>query len=210
MLGQCTKCGSKSGRSKWCTGCKNEWARNNKDRVDAQKRAYTARFVQKRDELKNQPCADCGRRYHPRLMDFDHLVVGSKTRVIGRMRANVQALVEEIAKCELVCVMCHRARTQLRRDASRKPRRLGDGSIHRRQVYISKAKTGPCALCSLSFPSWQMDLDHLHSKVIDLAAAARKLTLEEIDTEIKKCRLLCALCHRAHTFGVDPAPITGP
>jgi hypothetical protein len=52
-----------------------------------------------------------------------------------------------------------------------------------------------------------MDLDHLHSKIVDLAAAARKLTFEEIDTEIKKCRLLCALCHRAYTFGVDSAPL---
>lgn len=204
VSGHCTKCGASSGKSKWCTACKRGWARNNRERVRASQVAYAQRFKSFRDSLKNRPCVDCGRKYHPRLMDFDHVVAGTKERVIGRMQGNFEALVEEVAKCDLLCLMCHRARTQLRRTPNRKRE---NHTHNRRQKYIAEAKKGPCALCGKSYPPWQMDLDHMHDKVTDMAAASRKLTEEQLKAEIEKCRLLCALCHRAFTFGVSPDPL---
>jgi len=65
-------------------------------------------------ELKDGvPCADCGGVYPVFVMHWDHLpgfekkgdvsaMVGSRTRV---------AILEEIAKCELVCANCHVLRT---------------------------------------------------------------------------------------------------
>jgi hypothetical protein len=56
------------------------------------------------------PCADCGER-DPVVLEFDHL--GQKSFTIGanlRYR-NRQSLLEEIAKCDVVCANCHRRRT---------------------------------------------------------------------------------------------------
>ena len=80
---------------------------------------YAQKYMQKRrawlDELKSAPCADCGKLYHPCVMDFDH-VRGEK---LGNISAMIRAvtmgkLSAEIAKCELVCSNCHRLRTHLR------------------------------------------------------------------------------------------------
>lgn len=68
-------------------------------------------------EVKEKdPCMDCKISYPYYMMDFDH--------VRGRKQANVAELIntlskkridEEIAKCEVVCSNCHRARTHNRK-----------------------------------------------------------------------------------------------
>lgn len=66
----------------------------------------------------NTPCADCGKRYHFCVMDFDH-VRGDKKRNLGKLGGTGwTGLFEEIAKCDLVCANCHRLRTQRRKDAN--------------------------------------------------------------------------------------------
>lgn len=64
--------------------------------------------------LKAKPCADCGLRYPPYVMDFDH-VRGKKDKCVSKMRVtNLDRILKEIAKCDLVCANCHRERTQKR------------------------------------------------------------------------------------------------
>lgn len=64
--------------------------------------------------LKQAPCFDCGGRFHPDVMDFDH-VRGSKTDNISNMVSRSrEALETELAKCQLVCANCHRLRTNRR------------------------------------------------------------------------------------------------
>lgn len=65
--------------------------------------------------LKAEPCTDCGGRFPPECMDYDHL--HNKKREIGRLKRDTgssRRLLEEIAKCELVCANCHRIRTLAR------------------------------------------------------------------------------------------------
>lgn len=63
------------------------------------------------DGLKARPCTDCGRRFHPVAMDFDH-VRGKKLKHISGMWSWERSKVlVELAKCELVCSNCHRVRT---------------------------------------------------------------------------------------------------
>lgn len=66
--------------------------------------------------LKDGPCVDCGIRYPYYVMQFDH-VKGVKKFDIGRGGVNrrLEVLMEEIAKCELVCANCHAVRTHLRK-----------------------------------------------------------------------------------------------
>lgn len=77
---------------------------------------YVAQTSSVRDkivELKSVPCADCGVRFPYQAMDFDHLPGYEKVAnvsAIGRM----EALLEEVSKCEVVCSNCHRIRTAKR------------------------------------------------------------------------------------------------
>jgi len=69
------------------------------------------------EKLKNQPCTDCGQTFPRVCMDFDH-VRGEKLGNVGTMVSHGwsrQKIMDEIAKCELVCANCHRIRTSDRR-----------------------------------------------------------------------------------------------
>ncbi|WP_370324049.1 hypothetical protein [Euzebya sp.] len=73
-------------------------------------------------EAKAVPCTDCGRWWHPYQLDFDH-VRDTKDFDIGSARNHVptERLVQEIAKCEVVCAVCHRVRTAARAAERRSP-----------------------------------------------------------------------------------------
>ncbi len=59
---------------------------------------------------------DCGEDYPYWMLDFDH-VRGEKKFGLGQswqLGMNMQSVLEEIEKCEVVCANCHRNRTHLR------------------------------------------------------------------------------------------------
>ena len=81
--------------------------------IKKQKEAL-ARYL--KEVKEKNPCMDCKISYPYYMMDFDH--------VRGKKQANVAELINtlskkridaEIAKCEVVCSNCHRARTYLRK-----------------------------------------------------------------------------------------------
>jgi hypothetical protein len=60
-----------------------------------------------------RPCTDCDRVFAPQVMQWDHMPGLEKlgdisTDFRGRSR---EEILEEIAKCELVCANCHAIRT---------------------------------------------------------------------------------------------------
>lgn len=82
---------------------------------------YWKRYKQKSKdslvELKAAPCVDCGGTFPPECMDFDHLSGTSKVMDVSTMAKQGlarQRILDEIAKCELVCANCHRIRTKQR------------------------------------------------------------------------------------------------
>lgn len=64
---------------------------------------------------KDRPCQDCGHTHPPFAMDFDHRDPKEKKFNIGGVSklywVTEDILREEIAKCDVVCAMCHRYRT---------------------------------------------------------------------------------------------------
>lgn len=133
---RCTTCGieqpleefarkdpRKGTRSTRCKACQREYTRrwyvSNAERVKQAARARRRTTVPPGRAIvlqaKDAPCADCGQLLAPEAMDFDH-VRGMKVREISRMEkcADLDALHEEIAKCDVVCANCHRTRTALR------------------------------------------------------------------------------------------------
>jgi hypothetical protein len=66
--------------------------------------------------FKGVPCSDCGQKYPPYVMDFDHKEAHTKEFTIARVVAHGRwALLVEMSKCDVVCSNCHRIRTHKRK-----------------------------------------------------------------------------------------------
>lgn len=85
------------------------WAQRDKDREK--------RFREILKVIKDVPCQDCGIKYPPYVLDFDHRPGEIKLFNVGRISkaGSLKRLLEEIAKCDLVCSNCHRERTHNRK-----------------------------------------------------------------------------------------------
>jgi hypothetical protein len=82
------------------------------------KRAHWRASAAMLNELRDVPCADCGRRFPSCVMQFDHRDPATKRFVVARMRSRAHAtILAEVAKCDIVCANCHRVRTYERRMA---------------------------------------------------------------------------------------------
>jgi hypothetical protein len=111
----------------WCRACHRAYQR----RYFKEHQEYYAQLQAERvkrnrrmlREAKSVPCADCGRTYPFFVMDFDHRPGVKKefnlANVAGQTRISARRLLEEIAKCDVVCANCHRIRTWQRRRAQR-------------------------------------------------------------------------------------------
>ena len=81
--------------------------RNNKNRQRERLKAIAAL-------AKQQPCQDCGGKFHPWVMEFDHREGTKKVEAVGNLLARGctdEKLQAEIEKCDVVCANCHRMRT---------------------------------------------------------------------------------------------------
>lgn len=65
---------------------------------------------------ENAVCMDCGVHYPYYVMDFDHRPDENKQFDISNINEipSMEALIEEINKCDIVCSNCHRHRTWTR------------------------------------------------------------------------------------------------
>ena len=67
------------------------------------------------------PCLECNGIFEWCAMDFDHRPDETKEFNISRMNSNkatarnMNKIMKEIDKCDLICSNCHRVRTQLRK-----------------------------------------------------------------------------------------------
>lgn len=115
---RCNKCGedkpvdrfsasraNKDGRQSWCKACC-------KVKNDAYAVVRYEAWKAWLWELKSGPCTDCGNTFHPVVMEFDHLPGSGKRFNIGQayLRSR-ETVMDELAKCELVCSNCHALRS---------------------------------------------------------------------------------------------------
>jgi hypothetical protein len=85
-------------------------------KLNAERAGVISNFL---DWLKGVPCADCGVKFPPVCMDFDH-VRGKKLFNLSDAKAvawDIERIQAEVMKCEVVCSNCHRLRTQKRQAA---------------------------------------------------------------------------------------------
>ena len=106
------------------TKCKACGRKLSKAHYDSNKVYYRDKNRRRRQEiyevvakLKDGPCTDCGRRFPSYAMDFDHREGELKESCIAWMVRDATTrdrMLKEIAKCDLVCAVCHRIRTHNR------------------------------------------------------------------------------------------------
>lgn len=76
-----------------------------------------ARHYQRKKEFINSVkdvfCKDCGKKYPPICMDFDHINGGKRLAVSSLLAKGMpmKEILNEIKKCEPICSNCHRIRT---------------------------------------------------------------------------------------------------
>ncbi len=109
------------GLQSWCKDCRRThdaaYHQRRRPLRAAQKRErYEALLAWMRDYKSSRPCADCGGRFHPVAMTFDHLPGTTKRTDVSTLLHSGyrKLLLDEIAKCELVCANCHAVRTYVR------------------------------------------------------------------------------------------------
>ena len=128
----CSKCGEdkpeedfpkrgSKGRGSYCLVCQRSYSKRhyqetkevrNSDRTRRRKEERL-RLRQEVAELKSNPCLDCGETHPHWAMDFDHRKGEEKLFNVGYgvNRYSRGVVLREIAKCDLVCALCHRYRT---------------------------------------------------------------------------------------------------
>jgi hypothetical protein len=135
---RCSKCGREKAldafawrnkargvRQSCCRVCQQAYGKSWYGRNGDKHRANVAKNNERyREELravvvaaKDVPCTDCKRRFPVYAMDFDHVsgVKLGNIAELARGHRSIGRLRSEIAKCEIVCAVCHRIRTFHRR-----------------------------------------------------------------------------------------------
>lgn len=73
---------------------------------------------------------------------------------------------------------------------------------HRNKLreYVDSLKSEPCTDCHKKFHPVCMDFDHLYDKIANVAKMVSDgVSMSVLKTELAKCELVCACCHRLRT-----------
>ena len=180
------------------------WAAENRTSVLSYLHERGRDFREWVDSMKaGKPCLDCLGTFPPYVMEYDH-VQGEKRHNIGKMANHKrERVLEEIAKCELVCCACHRIRSHNRRGHP-KTRHLV-----KFRAWLDSLKANPCTDCKRTLHPVAMDFDHVAGeKITEISSTkCRAFILDEL----AKCELVCANCHRERTVAAlrQPSVVNG-
>lgn len=156
-------------------------------------------------EWKSTGCVDCGYS-DVRALDPDHRDPVEKTGTISRLVqlcVSRARLVAELAKCDVRCACCHRARTMRQR-----PRAILEGLPPSWQRVVDGQRRNDatklgrgCCDCGWNKLARGLDWDHVRgTKVASVSQLiADRRPWHEVEAEIAKCEVVCANCHRIRT-----------
>lgn len=174
------------------------------------RQADTVEFLR---QLRNRPCADCGGRFLPLQMDFDHRDPSTKQFWLSKATLKSRdELLAEAAKCDIVCANCHRLRTRRQhraRLAARGPSQAKSRRIAQmRETWryhadlLDQLRSVPCMDCGGRFAQCAMEFDHRDpsTKVAAVTRMISNSSWKQIKAEIDKCDIVCTNCHRLRTF----------
>jgi hypothetical protein len=167
-------------------------------------------------DLRRRPCQDCGGTFPPWVMDFDHRDPREKKFSIaaGKVLLKPRAtLLEEIAKCDIVCANCHALRTYEWVRANKATLSwfaVGvSARIEEKRAYwkantdlLAKLRDVPCMDCGGRFAFYVMQFDYRDptEKSYTVSQMISHAGPKTILAEAAKCDIVCANCHRDRTF----------
>lgn len=195
-----------AGLQGWCKPCFRGYHRG---RQGAARQRVITRIEKARSFvlafLVTHPCSDCGIT-DPVVLEFDHLE--SKHALVSTLVAHGAAIARisrEIARCEVVCVNCHRRRSMHRSGGNR---RLGEAfapscrrpSVERNYAFLfDELRRCGCVDCGEQ-DLVVLDFDHVDGKTASVSTLARReCSLARLAEEIARCTVRCANCHRRKT-----------
>ena len=162
-------------------------------------------------DWKKKSCELCG--YQGDCIEADHRPERGKKIFCCSVNdwwacnGGVSALEAELKKCRPLCTFCHRLVSQ--QDYG-KGNKSCKSCRRKKGTYVKKIKLniGACELCKRKVIENQccaFDFDHVDTstKLTSISQMVSNYPLKTffqcIDSEVAKCRLLCAICHRNHT-----------
>jgi hypothetical protein len=176
------------------------WHYKNRQRHTEQELNRRARRRQWLNKYKeSRGCKQCGVA-DAAVLDFHHTDPQSKRMAINKMvtyghgKDDLQA---EIEKCEILCTNCHR------KSHFEIPKKgATEGTAERRRwIYEYKRSADGCRRCGETDPACLVFHHHSGEKSETIASlVGDAYPKEKIRSEIKKCVLLCANCHRKEHF----------
>lgn len=198
-----------SRRQWWCRDCFKAYYAERRAHHRRRNNALKAQRVREAQNfvlafLRAHPCVDCGET-DPVVLEFDH--VGPKRAEISTLvrRGVLEAvLVEEMARCEIVCANCHRRRTATRHGWRRIDRRWKGGwrSKHQERnvlFAIDVLTASGCVDCG-ELDVCVLEFDHVGAKTASVMRLARQeVGLDRLSAEIQRCEVRCVNCHRRRT-----------
>lgn len=202
---------SRGKRQRRCKYCQAELSKRhhqiNKQIYNENTRIRKARIVSENTRhiaayLSQHPCVDCGQT-DMRLLEFDH-VIGKKYRGIANLLSwgfNWQVIEAEIAKCEIRCANCHRIKTVEHDRGGRSSHPLREPRKKTFRLVYDYLLSHPCVDCGCS-DIRVLEFDHVYGEKIDAVShmLSQSCGWPRIMSEIAKCEVRCANCHRIKTY----------
>ena len=108
---------SKDGLMTQCKQCnklaqKSQYSKNKKYYLDRNREQRSNNRERYKHYKSNTPCSRCGGVFPNCVMDFDHRDPTEKKHCVAQMMGySWGRILEEIAKCDLLCANCHRIKT---------------------------------------------------------------------------------------------------
>lgn len=150
-------------------------------------------FFERRLQEMVVTCRACTleQEYEKRVSTFDY----EATKVCSKCGQDKSifeySLTLRESKSEKVCLQCI---------AITRKETLAKKRYECRQ-FVDEIKKGPCTDCHRTFPTIGMDFDHLpqYKKTGEVSKLVASGSLNRVKEEIKKCELVCAVCHRVRS-----------
>jgi hypothetical protein len=152
-------------------------------------------------------CADCGTS-DILVLEFDH--VGEKRMAVAsliRSGASRRQLLDEIARCEVVCANCHRRRTADRagwfRATGRTPATWSARHMRNQSYVLEVLHEAACVDCDERDPV-VLEFDHPDGKRANVSTMTDWASLATLEHEIAKCDVRCV-----NSIGAGPRSRSG-
>ena len=146
-------------------------------------------------------CEECGYGRTIWALEFHHRDAATKEFSLGGFLGSIERARREAEKCALVCANCHRIRHARSKTDSGHPVVRFRRTVKLKAVVVAG---GACRGCGLAEPVDALEFHHLDATEKDFGISVDGIprSWARIRSELAKCVLLCANCHRETHAGL--------